>query len=824
MKKQTLRLPLGILFPYALFSTLLLILIVVTSCKSHSVRDIRAARDPYGDLISQSVKVKVPKTTEDALVKDLFMVNKYPNIELPYIPGSEGKGARVVSEEVTFTHAEVIPGSQSDPNKTTNLNEVQHLNEVVVTAKSRFTPEQNGRVNVDFVVKVPRELLSTNFRITLSPKLFHNDSIIPLQTLILKGDEFASRQKQSYDDYNEYLASIVRKSQYDSVFVDHDGVREDINFHQKFYYDQYHKEWSKQTDYESWKTDKNDAEAMLVAKRAGLEMKVYRENIRKARVEAMKEFTKGKDTTGFHARYMKKYPKPEFLQNEKRQIEQRDEYRTDFYKQYSKKAKEQIMRDWALGKDTIGAYARYMKNFDKDTKSVILDGEDLSKIPERFRDIYRSGRAMGEINNQVFTKEDSIAIAQGRYKFEDMALNEMKEERREEKMKELIIFPYERGMRLDTIIPTDRDFVYYYKQDYPVRSGMKSLRLTLNTTVDAVDRSRFSQPLSDTLSYFISSLSQLVDASLVTKTTTVHRDVYNLMTIYPKFAAKKAVFNVSFMDNKKETDKVLEAYNTFSDEGKLLMDSVMIRVHTSLDGSYDDNIELSMKRAEALKSYFVKALGGANVDMVFKTRFSGEDWNTLAGMIVKRNDLPNKSEILDMLTNAVNPDQCELDIKKSYPIDFKIISDSIYPKLNRADIIFNMTRPGMTEEITVNTEHRPDYAKALELLQDREYWKALEILSNYPDYNTALCLVCMGYNAKAFELLEQLKQTENTEYLLAILAIRSGNDSQAIEHLSKSCELDPSKLYRIPLDPEVAAFVSKHNLQSQLEQSSSAPL
>lgn len=823
MKKKTRKQLLSVSLTRVLFVTSL-VFAVMMSCKtSHSVREIRASRDPYGGYIPPSVKVKVPKTREDALVKDLFMQSKRPGIELPYVEGADNTGIVLVSEKVTFTNPEVITKTTvPEANKVVNLNEVQQLNEVVITAKSRFTPEQNGRVNIDFVLRVPKELLSTYYRVTLMPKVFHNDSVVPLQTVILKGNDFGTRQKLAYKEYDDYVNSIINRADYDSVFVDHDGVKKDIESQQKFYYEQYHKEWSRQTDFEEWKASKDRAEALQEAAKAGFDKKLYHENARKAREQAMKEVAKGKDTTGFFARYMKKVTKPTNLEKGLFKIEQKTDYRHDFYKEYSQKAREKVLDDWANGKDTLGAYARYMKSFDKNFKTMVLDGEDMNDIPERFKDLYKSGRSMDEIMNQYFTEQDSLRIAQNRYKFEDIALNEMKDALREEKRKELIIFPYEEGMRLDTMIQADRDFVYYYKQDYPATPGLKSLRLVLNTQIDAIDRSRFIQPLSDTLSYFISSLSQLADTSLIVKKTTVHRDVYNTMVVYPKFLPSKFTFNIDYKDNKAVADTILSAYRTFTDEGNLIMDSVVLRVSTSLDGDYDKNYEVTGKRAKALKEYLVKALGGGvDANMIFKTRHSGEDWNTLAKLLTKRTDLQNKTEILDMLRDAVYPDQTEENIKKSYPRDYAIIRDSIYPLLNKADVVFNMTRLGMTQEIVVNSEVRPDYEKALGLLQDRKYWEALEILSDYPDYNTALCLVCMGYNAKALELLEGLEQTGGTEYLLAILSIRSGNDEEAKTHLLKACELDPTKAYRASLDPEIADFVRKHNLQGQLEQKAS---
>ena len=794
-------------------------LAIMVSCKSsHSVRDIKASRDPYyGAFIPQTIKVKVPTTTDDALTKGLFMLSRYSNIELPYIEGSE-TGSAVVSEQVTFTHAETIRPNL-DAGRATNLSEVQHLNEVVVVAKSRFTPEQNGRVNIDFIVRVPKEMLSPNFRITLSPKVFHNDSIVPLDDVVLKGGAFAKKQKQDYIDYDNFLKSIVDASDYDSVFVDYDGVRKDITFQQEFYYRQYHKEWSRQSDFEEWRASKSDAEALMEARQLGFDRKSYHENIRKARQRAMQEVAKGRDTTGFFARYMNNAMKPKNVRQAQIKVEQRDDFRIDFFKEYSKRAKEQSLRDWAMGKDTVGSFARYMRGVDKNMSKLVLEGEDMSKIPEKFRDLYKTNRDMSQIGNQAFTEQDSVEIAQSRYKFEDIALNEMKKERREEKKREMIVFPYEEKTRLDTVIQTDRDFVFYYKQDYPVAAGLRRLRLTIDGTVDAVDKSRFVQPKADTLSYFISSLSQLADLSLIKETKTEHRDAYSTLVTYPKFHSKRSKeFSVNHADNKTQIDTVINSYRTFT-SGKYVMDSVVLRVTTSLDGTYNENETASLNRANALKSYLASTLGVRND--IFKIRPASEDWNTLARLVTQRNDLTNKSEILDLLTNAVHPDQCEDEIKKKYPEDFNIIRREIYPKLNKAEIVFNMTRPDLTEEVVTRVETRPDYDRALKHLQDREYWEALEILSKYADFNTALCLVCMGYNQQAFNLLEKLKQTGNTEYLLAVLAIRSNDDSKAIAHLKKACELDPTKAYRIPLDPEVSALARKYNLQNELTISSS---
>lgn len=742
-------------------------ILIMFSCKSNSVRDIRAARGE--DVASRGFSYSGGKPKE-AMVKPLFMQQlKKANIELPFQEGVKGFGAgtRTVSEEVTFTNAENITESVDKENqKPTSLSDVQHLSEVVVTAKSRFTPERNGRVSVDFIVKVPKELLSENFRMTLHPKLFHNDSIIPLKDVILKGHAFLAKQKQDYADYDQYMKSIVGDDKYDDIFFDREGTEKDIRNRQNMYYEEYYREWSKQMEYEKWKTEKSKFDAAELAKLKG--------------------------------------------------------YRQRFYNEYVRKAREQVMRDMTNGKDTVGLFDQYMKKFNKNAKSLVLDDKDFEvsymKMPAKFREAYEEGRSLDDIINNVLTESDSIEMAKNRYMFEAIAENEMKKERKDDVAKEMIPFPYEQGMRLDSIVDAGRDFVYYYKQDHPVTVGLKKLRLTMDGRVDAIDRSRYIMPPADTISYFISSLSQLVDTSLVFKRTKLYRDAYNRLTTYIKFQPGKSNFSLNYQDNKAELNKMLTTYRAFTEDGKFVVDSIVLRVSTALDGSYDNNYKLSEKRSQAIKDYFVKSLSGEIRDAsnVIKVEHSGEDWNTLAAQIMQRNDIMNKTQILALLEGAIDPDGTEAQIKKDFPDDYKVIRDSVYPLLNKAVFEFNMHRPNMDTETAVDVQERPNYEKGLKLLQDREYWKALEILSDYPDYNTALCLICMGYNAKAKEVLDNLPETGNNEYLRTILSIRSNKDNEAIDHLMRACELDPSKVYRAPLDPEVAELIRKYNLQERI--------
>ncbi|NDV60267.1 hypothetical protein D0T85_19445 [Bacteroides sp. 519] len=110
-------------------------------------------------------------------------------------------------------------------------------------------------------------------------------------------------------------------------------------------------------------------------------------------------------------------------------------------------------------------------------------------------------------------------------------------------------------------------------------------------------------------------------------------------------------------------------------------------------------------------------------------------------------------------------------------------------------------------------EQRTEYMHALKLLKNREYQRALNILSDYDDYNTAVALTCLGYDGRAYNLLATLPQTANTHYLAAVLCNRLKEMQAAVDHLMEACRLDPGKINRAHRDPEISKIIQDYNLQ-----------
>lgn len=100
------------------------------------------------------------------------------------------------------------------------------------------------------------------------------------------------------------------------------------------------------------------------------------------------------------------------------------------------------------------------------------------------------------------------------------------------------------------------------------------------------------------------------------------------------------------------------------------------------------------------------------------------------------------------------------------------------------------------------------------MIEDRQYRQALAILDvSYPDdYNTAVCLMSLGYDKRALEIMTEQADTSDRNYLLAILYSRLKREEDALKMYVKSCDQDASKIWRGRLDPEINKLIVTYNL------------
>ncbi len=79
------------------------------------------------------------------------------------------------------------------------------LDEVVVMAKSRTLPERKGKVLVDFVVRLPKELQGGCRSVVVVPHLHKAEGAVPLQELSIRGGLFSRVQDRNYWQFAQYV-------------------------------------------------------------------------------------------------------------------------------------------------------------------------------------------------------------------------------------------------------------------------------------------------------------------------------------------------------------------------------------------------------------------------------------------------------------------------------------------------------------------------------------------------------------------------------------------------------------------------------------------
>ena len=79
------------------------------------------------------------------------------------------------------------------------------IEQVTVVAKMRSIPERNGRVVLDFIVTLPKQLLGRSRSVVITPVLHKPDESVPLEDLVIRGERFSLLQERDYWQYETYV-------------------------------------------------------------------------------------------------------------------------------------------------------------------------------------------------------------------------------------------------------------------------------------------------------------------------------------------------------------------------------------------------------------------------------------------------------------------------------------------------------------------------------------------------------------------------------------------------------------------------------------------
>ena len=395
------------------------------------------------------------------------------------------------------------------------------------------------------------------------------------------------------------------------------------------------------------------------------------------------------------------------------------------------------------------------------------------------------------------------------------------------------------GLRLDTVMrSTQGDFIYDYVQTIPVRPALRKAEIALSGTIFEQDRLIYQVPPVPPLTYYISSLSTLADASERFVSQIVARSVEANTACYIAFAAGRSEVDRTLGDNEEEIGRIEENLASLARNTDFDLDSIVVTASASPEGSYASNAQLTARRSASVASFFQAYLrsvydtlyparhymlgadGGDDLprsptapDIRFISRNNPENWRMLDALV--RNDgCLSDTDKRDYFGLASIPDP---DLRErrmlSHP-SYLYIRQTLYPRLRTVKFDFYLHRRGMEKDTVHTTVLDTVYMRGIQAIRDRDYKTAVSLLRPYHDYNTAIAYCSLDYNASALDILQGLDETPQVDYLLAIVHARMGHGRDAVEYYRRSCEADPAFIHRGNLDPEIAALMQADPIQT----------
>ena len=418
-------------------------------------------------------------------------------------------------------------------------------------------------------------------------------------------------------------------------------------------------------------------------------------------------------------------------------------------------------------------------------------------------------------------------------------LNARRAARRDEMYQRYVRVPIvNEGVRLDTVIvAANGDFIYNYIQTIHTRPKLRKVDVVLTGDIFEQDKRLYEIPETEPLTYYISSLSAFVDSTPRYKKEIISRRVQANTACYIDFEQGSAEIIEDLSHNREEMGRIKGNLGSLIENREFDLDSIVVTASCSPEGTMAFNTKLSQRRSESVSRYFsdfIKAYcnslreenmehiyfdglreedipGFQTTDIKFISRNNPENWRMLDVLVEQSEVLTdNEKLIYKDIREIENPDLREESL--SWQDFYPHLREVLYPRLRTVKFDFHLHRKGMVKDTIQTTVLDEEYMAGVQAIRDRDYETAIPLLRPYQDYNAAVAFTAMDYNASALQILEALPETDQVNYLLAVIYSRQGRDKDAVEHYLKACRQTPAYWHRGNLDPEISELIKRYNL------------
>lgn len=387
-------------------------------------------------------------------------------------------------------------------------------------------------------------------------------------------------------------------------------------------------------------------------------------------------------------------------------------------------------------------------------------------------------------------------------------------------------------VRLDSVVTVSDGNVikYSYTQNLLAQKDLRKVEMVLNGEIYKDGDRLCVLEATKPLTFYISSMVSFVDDSPMYVTKVISRNLYLSENYKIGFTKGGWHLDESFSSNGQELRRMKRKINNVLSDTTYVVDSLLVAATCSPEGALKFNNRLSGRRAIEIKEVIERYLEfyrdsiknefwNINVaqeeieieapKMEIGVVNKSEDWNGLWDLVQKSNLIKDKKKVFECYVTD-DLDLREANLRKLE--DYAIIRDSLYPLLRKVNLNFAIHRKGMIKDTVHTVVVDTLYEAGVKALKDRDYKLAITFLKEYKTINTAIAYLSMDYNNSALSILEDLPQTAQRDYMLAIVYSRLEKEQKAVDYYLKSVSVEPSFRHRGNLDPEISLLINKHKL------------
>ena len=459
-------------------------------------------------------------------------------------------------------------------------------------------------------------------------------------------------------------------------------------------------------------------------------------------------------------------------------------------------------------------YRAFLASIVSDTTDFIRIGQLEVFLARNFPQTYAMRNDSSVVNDEIaqslFGLTQTQAVTHYTRKWQVRA-NERRKQRKDKMFSKYVRDPLAvEGIRLDTVLTSSSgDFIYRYLHTFSPPPMVKKVSVSLRGKIYQDGEFVDDLPFPDDVTFYISSLSGLVQDKVRYKMVILERRIYDNTKVLLDFEQGSSQLDTLLGDNASELMRVRRCVGDMFSNEDYDLDSLKITASCSLEGSIDYNRRLSSARAESVKAVLADDFPDSWRTKVYSAA-TPENWEHFSLLVENDTILTDscRKRIARQVEKAsVRPDDAEASLARMP--EYRYLREKVYPKLRYVKFEFYMHRVGMVKDTLHTTEIDSVYMAGLDALRNMDYKHAVSQLRQYRDYNSALALTSADYNHTALDVLQALSKTDpKVCYLMAIVLSRLGQKTEATRYLDLAVAYDPMLKYRANLDPELSGYIN----------------